>query len=1235
LKGDAVQTTLLGLAIAFIIALLSALIGPYFIDWSQFRPQFEAEASRIIGAPVRVGGALDARLLPTPSLRLQSVVVGGANDLGKVHADKLDVEFSLGSLMRGEWRATELTVNGVGLDLGLDRQGRIDWPASSGNANLGSLAIDRLNLTGRVALHDAASRSTLELTDIAFSGDVRALAGAIRGDGNFTWSGARYPFRVSSSPAGDGGGVKLHLSLDPGEQRTATDLDGVLTFEGRSPRFDGLLTLAGGNRGKTDTGSAAPWRIGAKLKADAARARLEQIEISYGADDVAMKFAGSADMRFGASPLLQASLSARQLDADKLLAKQTSGTEPAQWLSGLPALIAGHPATPVPTQIDVTAEQIMLGGRAVQDIDASLRSDSKSWTVERMAFRAPGSTQVSLQGAVAPSDSSAGFNGTLSLDSSDPNVFAAWLTGRSETAYRSQKPLRISGRVDLASDRVDIADLKAEIDGGAIAGRLAWSAHGAHDDSAFDAALTADRLDLDAAAGFVRALGVPQEQWPGRAQVSLNIADAVSSGQDLRPFAAKLGYDTKTATLEGLKIGSAGGVMVDGSGAFDRVENTGRLTLNAAAASADQLTGLLQPFAPAFVERIKASKEDAKGGAQLKLAVDLGKDSKDHDRTKASAALDINLPQLNGTIALTATPPAQAVQGFDVDTLTRNEFSANWKLSSPRGQTVLNLLGLDRVLVAASAPAQFEGTASGKWHDPLRVQTKLSSGDFNASIQGTVAPSVDQPKADVNLTVQRGNFAPLFNLAPTDPVARDANLSSRLTVAGSKLAFTGIDGAMAGARIRGRVSFTLGDENAVEGQLGMDTLDLSRGFGLIIGTAGGDADNPLGGGLLRGWRGKVEFQALRGTLPGGSELRPVSGVIKSDGQSLSFDGLKGGIGGGDVTGDIDAKQSPNGLALNARVQLAGVDGSALHYRALTMPAGQASMRMTLATQGRSRSALTGALSGGGSLTLESARIAGLDGKAIDAAIAASDSGKVANEDILRKNIEASLSAGHLDVGSAQIPFNIRDGRLSVAATTLQADGATAVVSGGYDVTADQTDMRVNLTSLSGEQATGRPAIEVFAVGPSDALHRTVDVGSLSSWLALRAIDRETRRLDALERSTVRPPAVTPPAAPPPAVAMTPPAESAPPSDAAPPTSAIPGPEVPLPGSDPRRAAPKPKAPVSQAPANPQASNASPGPHAAPLPPPIEIRPAPNVRSTRPRAPLIIAPPAPIPARPGF
>src|SRR6195952_3362540 len=290
-RGDTVQTTLLGLAIAFILALIAALVGPYFIDWSQFRPQFEAEATRIIGAQVRVGGKLDARLLPAPSLQLRSVVVGGANDLGKVRADTLDVEFSLGSLMRGEWRATELTVNGLSLDLGLDPKGRVDWPASTGTFNLGSLAIDRLNLTGRIALHDAASRGTLELNDIAFSGDVRSLAaGAVRGDGNFMLRGTRYPFRVSSGQGPDGNGTRLHLNIDPGQRAFAADLDGVLNFAPRGPGLAGA-----GRRGppaaKKGGGDEPPWRITAKVKTDYAAARLEQIELTLGGDERALKLA--------------------------------------------------------------------------------------------------------------------------------------------------------------------------------------------------------------------------------------------------------------------------------------------------------------------------------------------------------------------------------------------------------------------------------------------------------------------------------------------------------------------------------------------------------------------------------------------------------------------------------------------------------------------------------------------------------------------------------------------------------------------------------------------------------------------------------------------------------------------------------------------------------------------------------------------------------------------------------
>src|SRR5262249_45200511 len=158
-----------------------------------------------------------------------------------------------------------------------------------------------------------------ELTDIAFSGDVRSLAGTLRGGGNFTLEGTRYPYRVTSGQGAGGSGTRVHLAVDPGERPLSVDLDGTLNFAARAPRFEGGGTLAVPPPRKASEGAPTPWRITARLKADHAAAQLEQIEASYGADDRALKFAGAGDIRLGASPLLQATLSARQLDADRLL----------------------------------------------------------------------------------------------------------------------------------------------------------------------------------------------------------------------------------------------------------------------------------------------------------------------------------------------------------------------------------------------------------------------------------------------------------------------------------------------------------------------------------------------------------------------------------------------------------------------------------------------------------------------------------------------------------------------------------------------------------------------------------------------------------------------------------------------------------------------------------------------------------------------------------------------------
>ncbi len=774
------QTTLLGLAIALIVALVAALIGPYFIDWNQFRPQFEAEASRVMGAPVRVDGTLDARLLPTPTLRLQSVAVGGDNDPGKVRADKLDVEFSLSSLMRGEWRASELSLNGFSLDLGLDREGRFEWPSSIGKFNLGSLAIDRLNLTGRMALQDAASGNTFHIDDLVFNGDVRALAGAMRGEGTFTLLGVRTPFRISSGQSNDGKGTRVRFMADWVERAVSADLDGVLTFDALVPKFDGALTLARPADAKSNdtvAGSASPWKLSSRLKANPSSATFDQVEAAIGPDERALRLTGNGDISFGASPLLRMALSARQLDADRLLAKDAANNEPLQLLPAARSLMTALPPLPISTRIELSAEQIAFGGRSIQNFAASLQGGPEAWTIDKLELQSTGNTRLTLSGVVKQPGPGASFSGPVSLRTNTAKTLADWLQGRTPIAYRSELPIGIAGDLAVEKDRVSLDAMKADIDGSPLEGRFALQG------SQLQAELRSPSVDLDDVKGLLNSAVGSQLDWPSEAKISVDIARAKLGGQDISPIVAHLSYGPKSVSVDRLQIGSAENMAISGSGSFDRSGNAGKLSLAATVPSLDRISGFVAPFSSIAAERLNAVAKMS-GAVRLQFSASLDKAPDRNDRMNTRAVLDIDSPQIKGAVTLTASPPRAAVQAFDAASLERTEFNVDTKLSSDQTAAMLALFGLDRVVSAHDGPARFESSVTGVWRAPLRLKAKLSGAGADGDVQGTADPWAEPPTAALNVAVRHADLAAWFDLKPASVASLDASLSSRLSMSG-------------------------------------------------------------------------------------------------------------------------------------------------------------------------------------------------------------------------------------------------------------------------------------------------------------------------------------------------------------------------------------------------------------------------------------------------------------------
>ena len=237
------QATLLGVSIAIILALVAALVGPHFVDWTQYRATFEREATRLAGQPVRIGGAIDVRLLPTPSVQLGRIEIGSAAQ-PQAKARELHTELALGSLMRGEFRASDVRLTGLEIGFKTDASGRFDWPLTRLGFDPDRFTTERVAIDESViTFFDTASDTQTQLQGFWFKGELRSLLGPAKGEGGFTAAGERYGYRLAASRIGDDG-IKLRLGLDPADRPLAIEADGTLKLEENSPRFDGTLTIS-------------------------------------------------------------------------------------------------------------------------------------------------------------------------------------------------------------------------------------------------------------------------------------------------------------------------------------------------------------------------------------------------------------------------------------------------------------------------------------------------------------------------------------------------------------------------------------------------------------------------------------------------------------------------------------------------------------------------------------------------------------------------------------------------------------------------------------------------------------------------------------------------------------------------------------------------------------------------------------------------------------------------------
>jgi large subunit ribosomal protein L24 len=1128
----ALQTTLLGLAVAIILALVAALVGPLLIDWGGHRSLFEAEASRLIGVEVRVTGAIEARLLPTPSLTLHDIEIGGSGE-DKIRARTLGFEFALGPLMRGEWRAAEMHLVAPQMNLGLDPSGHVVAPILAIKFSPDTLSIDRLSIEdGTVTLTDAANGARATLDRLWFNGEARSLLGPFKGEGAVTIGGELYPFRIAAGRYSDDGALKLHVNVDPVSHPMSIEADGMLALAGAEPKFDGTLSLtrpvgiASRSADQLTQTLSLPWRVSGKIKATAASALMEQFEFQYGSEEQGFKLTGVAEFKFGKRPRFDGVLSGRQIDLDRALASgDGSRPPPAAAIRKIAELAGGAFRPAIPIQIGVGIDQVTLGGNSVANLRGDITTDAQGWNLDRFEFRAPGFTQVKLSGHLVVASDGVNFSGPAELEASDPKVLAAWLEGRADVTQGDLRPLTLRGDVTLGSDKIAIERLQAAFDRKTVAGRLVYMFASGNRPAKLDAALNAPELDIDAALGFGNALLAGSKvERPHEMTIAADIGRATIAGFVARDASVKLKVDAGGFQIDRLAVADLGGAAFSASG---RIVTTGpspqgSMRVDLDAPDMTPVMALLAKFAP---ETAQALSRGAPVMAPAKLHAQFTVDSA-APATVAKLTIDGSLGKVRVALAGQANT--------DPIALTAGDLRLDGRLEAVDGKVLVAMLGLDRVLAAGAGAGSLTLKSSGPARGEWRVDGKLIAGGLEASASGTARPLSDNPSAALHATIARADVSPLRGggSAPL-PVT----FAGDIALTAKDLSLSDINATVVGAALRGKLAMTLPAPHRMQGEIEADSIDAADLIATAIGmpaAAGSSAawawsSEPFAGGAFGDYGGQIALKARHVSVLPRLMAREFRATLRVGKNEIAFDDMTGAVAGGRLVGQLSFRSADDGLKARVKVSLTGADAASLLPSGARPPVtGSLGFSADVEGAGLSPVALIGSLQGSGKITLGDAQFAGLDPRAFDAVTRAVDQGLAIDAVRISDVVSKALDSGQLAVKRADGTIAVSAGQMRLSKVSADSKDAALSLAGNLDLTDGSIDARLVLSGL-GHAAGARPDIFMALKGPVAAPDRSIDVSALTGWLTLRAIENQSKQIRDIENAQRRsePPAPKP------------------------------------------------------------------------------------------------------------
>jgi uncharacterized protein involved in outer membrane biogenesis len=1119
-----------------VVALFAALLAPYFIDWTDFRRDFELQASRIIGKKVVVHGEVDARILPFPSVTLNDVRVGedGSGE-ALVAAESFSMETELAPFLSGEALIYNMRIDKPKVRLKLTEDGTLDW-VRTGTPEIpaSTVVLEKVTISGGdIEFVDEQTGRNRHVTGLDMDLSAKTLAGPWKVSGKGALDGHSGSF-VFSTSLPDKGKLPLKLRLLPDSPAAVVELEGVLGLADFRPEYKGTFNIREKFRSETaaadtaadGTKSAAP-RIAGAFELMNDRLRIPEYEFKMGDPADPYIVTGEATIDAGRKPEFLVTATGQQVDMSRF-GGNSEGTEDTtvvpltDRVRAFLTLAADVPIPDLPGRATIRLPALVAGDTMIRDIRLEMSPAEDGWQIAEAEAQLPGRTTLSAKGKLTLIGAQA-FEGDLLLASNQPSGFAEWVTGAVPDAIRKLKSAGFEAKVNLTPELQRFENLEIAFGPANLRGRLE---HEQMPDQppALSVDLAGNAFDLDtllALGGLMTGEATTASLADHRIAARLKVDQFRAFDLDATGFDAAFTVSNGALGDVRASIKDFYGTTLDIKGGIADVTGTPKGGANVKLTSADPsaffrlLADRLPPH-PALARLAANSTYYTNTALDLDLKLGLG-----------DWPVEANLTGTANGSRLTARLASQTTDLVDPDGLT---FDAS--IENPSAWILLGQAGLSTLEIDADQDGLLSLKIEQSADTDPQVALSYSSGTTTVNIDGsarlTQAGFLDGSYA---VTVDSGDIAPYLMMTGialprlTDGLSLNATANVYATNQG--VSIDSLKGSADNNNFNGVLSYPrTAPEPRFEGELTLDAVDL----GWLADTVYGPIAEPLTGQLSRiavpknaGLPFNVDLALAASDFHLGAlgDVKRFNGKLRSTPGKIELANATGQLADGNFTGRAELGNLDGHAFLRTQMKVAGASLATTFWRHEGKPVAAALSNLSFAldTTGESAVELLESATGSGTLSLSNLAIAGFDGSVFAGLLKLADGieGEL-SEAVLKPGIEKAILAGTTRVEKLEIPFNIAGGRLRAANIAGENNEISFAADADIGLLGGDLEGKLTVAFKPGEEvlAGAEPSVSLDWQGPLAAPDRTIDITALNSFLSLRRFEQERRRVEIMQ-----------------------------------------------------------------------------------------------------------------------